>query len=168
MHATTASQEIQDRAAKGPHRGWDTFDLGLEGARFQLLHEAVVAAPFDTAAAEHALSELDGLAQSCGYADADSHLHEYGGDYEEGSEQAICAEISRAAVFDDPGESSYFSEVYKSEKTLFAAAATREARNFLSAETFGTVYRVMMTAYERGRDMKADEAKPSAAPSPAS
>lgn len=165
-----ADSLTREKALAGPHRGWNTYDIGNEGARLHLIHEAVMTVPFPRARAEVFLAELEAFAHSAGYADADSCLHAIS---HSGDEQMN--EIMRASVFDDHQESDYFAELRKSERALYVAATSPEAREFLGENgrrewngASGTLSRIMASAYERGRDLRAAEAaKPAAsAPSP--
>lgn len=165
-----ADSLTQEKALAGPHRGWNTYDIGNEGARMHLIHEAVMTVPFPRARALAFLAELEAFAHSAGYADADSCLHAISR-----SDDQQINEIMRASVFEDHEESDYFAELRKSERVLYSAAASPEAREFLGENgraewdgAYGALSRVMIAAYQRGRDLKASEAAaPSAsAPSP--
>ncbi|MDW9481733.1 hypothetical protein GOB57_24095 [Sinorhizobium meliloti] len=147
------------RALVGPHRGWDTYDIGNEGARIHLIHEAVMTVPFPRDHADALLTELEAFADSAGYADADSCLHAISA----GKDETLNA-FMRASVFEEHGENDYFAEVRKSERALYAAARTPEAREFLGEHgrmawdgAYGTLSRKMLAAYEHGRDLKASE-----------
>lgn len=158
----------REKALAGPHRGWDTYDIGNEGARIHLIHEAVTTVPFPRVRAEAFLAELEAFAHSAGYADADSCLHAISR-----SDDEQMNEIMRASVFDDHQEGDYFAELRKSERALYAAAASPEAREFLGENgrtgwngAYGELSRVMVAAYERGRDLRASEAAAPAASAP--
>jgi len=162
INTFTAPDELVARAKSGPHRGWDTFDLHLEGARMHLLHETVSAPEFDEGAAGTLLAELTAFAQGKGYGDADTYFHGLGGGTDNDD---TVNEIHRAMVFDEPEEGDYFSEVRTSEKLLLAVAATDAARAFISpSRGVFMLSEAMLEAYGRGRDMKAAEVAPSLAP----
>lgn len=157
----TSAEDLEKRALSGPHRGWTTFDIGNEGSKIQLLHEAVQMVPFPKDVATGLLESLRAFAGSAGYADADSCLYAISC----GTDETLNA-IHHASVFDDHEENDYFAEVRNSERLIFAVAATKEARSFLGDTgqpgwngTRGTIYRVMLAEYENGRDMKAAEDK---------
>lgn len=160
---------MQKKALAGPHRGWNTYDIGNEGARMHLIHEAVMTVPFPRDRAETCLAELEAFAHSAGYADADSCLHAISH-----SDDEQMNEIMRASVFEDHQESDYFAELRKSERALYAASASPEAKQFLGEKgrhdwdgAYGALSSVMVLAYERGRDLKAAEAAKPAVSTPA-
>lgn len=149
----TADEETRQRALEGPHCGWDTFDIGLEGARFHRLHEIVASATFDAAAAAAVLDELEALAQGMGYGDADSHIAAAG-------QNDTVREIRRAMIFDDPGASDYFSEVGVSERILLKACATDAARQSIFNGDAPSIR--MLEAYGRGAEMRTSQEKDNA------
>lgn len=158
-----APDEIVSAAKEGPHAGWDTFDLRLEGARFHLLQGIVASAPFDADAAQDVLADLEAFARSYGYGTTDTYLTDAAGksDDEIGSDPQLA--LMRENIFDNPEEDQYFHEVRISGRALLAGAATAEARDFLTPRkdspfgpggdgSYGAVYSCMMRAFEAGRD----------------
>ena len=159
MREYTASE--LEAAAAGGHGGWSTFDIQNEGVRFHVL-EGIVAAPrFDASAAGEIMDELVSLAQSCGYADADSYLYRAATVDESDEEANQIIEIERERLFDDYEEGDFFAEYRTSLERLEKVAATSEAVEFLGAPaSLGKVYAAVVSAYERGRDMKVQEDAP--------
>lgn len=146
-----------EQSENGPHSHMNTYDMALEGVRLQALHNLVSAAPFDESAALGVLGELEALAHSSGYAEADSFLNDAKGKtLEEMTEDPEHAALHES-IYERPGESSYFCDIHKSEEILFSAAKTEEARKFLERGSFGTIHDNMLTAYETGRDLKTAE-----------
>jgi hypothetical protein len=153
-------------ASEGYHSGWSTFDIQNEGVRMHVLDGIVSAARFDADAAEEIVGELVSFAQSFGYADADSFLHRANIVSEDDEEANQILEIERQQLFDDYEENDFFAEYGTSLKRLGDVAATPEAIEFLgSPARWGKIYRAVVEAYERGRDMKVaqvNEAEPAA------
>jgi hypothetical protein len=158
-----APLELVREAGQGPHKGWDTFDLKLEGARFHLLQQAVAAEPFDEGAARRVLGELESLAYSYGYGTADSYLTDASGMSDDEIEADPQLLLMRENIFENPEEDQYFHEVRVSGRILLAGAATAQARDFLTSRvdspfgtcaggSYGIVMTRMMKAFEAGRD----------------
>jgi len=173
MHVADASPSATRAAEEGPHSGWSTFDAKLEGARFHLLHGIVAAGEFDAAEAERLAGELEQLAQSYGYGTADSYLTDAEGMADDEIASNAQLLFTKQSLFDEDGEEdSYFVEVRTSERLLFAAAATPEARSFLGADSRGedwtgargTLHDRMKAAFVRGRDMRASQSFSNPAP----
>jgi hypothetical protein len=151
-------------ASKGYHGGWNTFDMQNEGVRIHVLDGIVSAARFDAEAAGEIVDELVSFAQSFGYADADSFLHRANVVSEDDEEANEILEIERQQLFEDYEENDFFAEYRTSLERLGDVAATPEAIEFLgSPARWGKIYRAVVEAYERGRDMKVaqvNEAEP--------
>lgn len=142
--------------AAGPHSIWTQFDEKLEGARWQRVHEAVSANPFEAAAAAYSGRELEAFAYGYGYAHADSFLTDTHGLTEEEISDDPSLASHREELFGDFSEGSYFSAVYQSQSILLRAAATPQASTFVN----GLVTR-MEDAYAAGRDLRVSEQAPS-------
>lgn len=148
-------------AEAGPHKGWNTFDTQNEGVRIHALHSLVSNERFDDGAAKAVLAELSSLAQSYGYATCDGILAELGTRQRDDVTLDATIQIRFDALFHQPDDDYYFHEITKSEATLWAAAATQQARDFLKGDhisftgTHGLLYSTVMGAFERGRDMMA-------------
>jgi hypothetical protein len=162
-HVADASPSVAAAAENGPHGGWSTFDCKLEGARFHLLHEGVAASEFDAVEAERLAGELESLAQSYGYGTADSYLAAADGLSDDEIAENPHLAVMKQNLFEEDGEEdAYFVEVRTSERLLFAAAATPQAKSFLGADGHdedwsgagGTLYDRMKTGFLRGRDMR--------------
>lgn len=152
-----------EAAAAGAHQGWRTFDIQNEGVRLHVLEGIVAAQRFDAATAAEIVDELVSLAQTCGYADADSYLYRAATVDENDEEANQVLEIERERLFDDYEEGDFFAEYRTSLERLEKAATTSEAVEFLgSPAKWGNVYAAVVSAYERGRDMKVGEAAPEA------
>ena len=173
VHIPDASPKLQAASGKGKHRGWSTFDIALEGSRFQALHDLVSAPAFDGHHAIAVLDELEALAQSYGYGQADSYLAGAEGLSDEEISANPFLAMQRDSTFKEDGEEDqYFIEVRNSERILLAAAATPEARAFLGGSShgedrkgaWGPVHERMKGAFRRGRDMR--ESLSSQAPQP--
>jgi len=158
-----APLELVREAGKGQHKGWDTFDLKLEGARFHLLQQAVEAGTFDAAEAVRLVGELESLAYSYGYATADSYMTDAVGLSDDEIDADPQLSLMRDHLFENPEEDQYFHEVRTSGRALLAGAATAAAREFLSSRvgspygasadgSYGIVFSSMMKAFEDGRD----------------
>lgn len=173
LRVNDAPLSVARAAEKGEHKGWSTFDSKLEGARFHMLHQAVSGPAFDAVESSRLLDELETLAQSYGYGQADSYLTDAHGLSGEEIEAKPHLAIQRDSLFADDGEEDpYFVEVRTSERLLLAAAATPEAEAFLGradhgdgwAGMWGPVHVRMQEAFRRGRDMR--EAQSFSSPSP--
>jgi len=157
-----APRELTVESEAGPHKGWSTFDSGNEGARFHLLHGLVSARVFDVVAAGKLLNELSSLAHSYGYGTADSYLTDASGLSDDEIEANPELAFLRDRLFDDYEEDQYFIEVRTSERALYAAAATPEARDFLGDNAhrlrwdgaWGTIHRIMTDSFRAGRDSR--------------
>lgn len=141
--------------AAGPHSIWIQFDEKLEGARWQRIHEAVSAIPFESAAAAYSGRELEAFAYGYGYAHADSFLTDAHGLSDEEISDDPSLASHREELFGDYSEGSYFSAVYQSQSILLRAAATPQASTFVN----GLVTR-MEDAYAAGRDVRVAEQEP--------
>ncbi len=158
---TITDDFLMERAKRGPHRGWDTFDIANEGIRMQRLHDIVSADVFDNQSAHVAVDELTTFAHGMGYADADSCLHAIAI-----SPDSPVNEALRASVFDEPSEGDYFAEIRKSERVLIEIANTFDARQFLARQP---LERLMLSAYEKGRDLREKDEnshRPTSRPTP--
>ena len=143
----TSQDELKAKALSGPHRFWEAFDIGNEGVRFQVLHEALSAVPFASAAAEAALDELQALAHEAGYAAADIYISSYG------KEETEAWNVRRELLFGTPEDCDYISEVRRSERLLSTAANTF-SRWFLDAFR---IENEMLEAYCAGRERRMSE-----------
>ena len=108
------------------HRHWDTYDMTLEGCRYNVLHELVAQPRFDAVRAEAVLAELEALAQSKGWGEADSF-------YSAGYVDDLHSEYAAAqrANFEEDPDSQYSNYQDRSFIHLEQAAATEEACAFL-------------------------------------
>lgn len=161
VEVTESSRDLAKAAAAGPYAGWSAWDMRLEGARFHSLHQILSGSAFGFAErveAELAIRELESLAYSTGYADADVWI----------SRAKVRAgqdahDADRAAVMDEFDSDDYLAEVIASERRLSRAASTSEARKFINVEigeggAYGPLHRRMATAYMHGKDSRlADE-----------
>jgi hypothetical protein len=160
----TYTDEELTAAENGPHRTWSTFDIQLEGVRMHTLHNLVSAATFDQAEANAVLDELKQLSRSYGYATCDSLLYEIGDKTRADLDSEIEKQIRFDGVFINEDEDTYFHDANTSEKLLWGAAKTVEARNFLKGDHIsysgynGALSSTMLEAYRHGRDMRALEA----------
>lgn len=160
----TYTDEELTAAENGPHRTWSTFDIQLEGVRMHTLHNLVSADTFDEAEARAVLDELMQLSRSNGYATCDSLLFEIGDKTRADLESEIEKQIYFDGVFLNEDEDTYFHDVNTTEKILWVAAKTVEARNFLKGDHIsysgyhGALSSTMLEAYRHGRDMRALEA----------
>lgn len=118
-----AADELVARADAGPHRHWSPFDLKLEGARFQRLHEIVSAKDFDSEAASEVISQIMAYARGYGDGQADSYLADI-----PGIEDETLAEIREDELFSSYDETEYFEYLTRSNRLLSEAAATAEAK----------------------------------------
>lgn len=149
-----SSPELARAAAAGPHAGWNTFDILLEGARFHRLHELLSGPAFGLAErveAELAIRELESLASSNGYGDADGWIARRA--THEGQEST---DTDQPLTADDFETDDYLAQVISSERLLRRAAATSEARTFINFEigeggAYGPLHRRMAEAYMEGR-----------------
>lgn len=155
-----SSHRLAVAAAAGPHKGWSTFEIALEGARFHQIHELLQAPEFGAAeekAVEQLVLELESLANSVGYGAADSWLAR--ADLN-GPSDAM--EADRRAMMDLFETDDYLAEVIASERKLQQAAATAEARtcvNFRLGEggVHGPIHHRMAAAYADGRETRLAE-----------
>ena len=138
------------------HKHWATFDMILEGCRFNLLHELVGAAAFDAARAGSVLEDIEALAQSKGYGDEDSFIWEAGGPLHGDPAYAAAREDQHN---DDP-DADYTGSVDASVGLLSAAAASPEAQSFVSR-----IGSTVADARVRGRRMR-DEQQDAVRPAP--
>lgn len=153
-----SSPELAKAAAAGPHSGWNAFDIILEGARFHRLHELLSGPSFGLAErveAETAIRELESLASSNGYSDADAWIARA-----TAREEHEFVDPDRTIPMGDEFETDdYLAEVIASERLLGRAAATSEARTFINFEigeggAYGPLHRRMATAYRDGRETR--------------
>lgn len=160
----TYSDEAIEAAQKGPHRTWDTYDMQNEGVRIHTLHNLVSADQFDAEEAKAVLTELAQLSRSYGYATCDSLLCEIGDKTRADLEDETVMQIRFDGLFYEEDEDGYFHDANRSEKRLWEAAKTGEARNFLKGDHIsyngynGALSSTMLAAFRHGRDMKALEA----------
>lgn len=159
--AVNAPAELVEQTLQGPHKGWDTFDAQLEGARFHQLHELASAEEFDTIKVEQLITELESLSQSNGYALADSYLFTLG----DGPETPW-TESMKEELFDNEGSDlDYFCEVRNSCALISKVAKTDEARALFPGLFNSPLEARMKKAFTVGRDLRqAQEATSSPAP----
>ncbi len=144
-----AADELVARADAGPHRHWSPFDLKLEGARFQRLHEIVSAKDFDPEAASEVISQIMAFARSYGYGQADSYLADTAG-----IEDETLGEIREDELFSNYDETEYFQYVVRSNRLLAEAASTAEAKVFVGDLTVDA-----LDAFCVGRDSRLERSK---------
>jgi hypothetical protein len=147
-----AADELVVRADAGPHRHWSPFDLKLEGARFQKLHEIVSAKDFDSEAAAEVISQLMAFARGYGDGQADSYLADTAG-----IEDETLAEIREDELFSNYDETEYFQYVARSNRLLSEVAATAEAKAFVRDLTVDA-----LDAFCTGRDSRLERSKQAA------
>jgi hypothetical protein len=163
-HLKTYSTDDIQAAKAGPHRTWDTYDMQNEGVRMHTLHTLVSADDFDATEAKAVLGELTALSQSYGYASCDSLLFDLGQRTRADLEDETVMQIRFDELFDNHEEDGYFFDANTSEKTLWHAAKSEEAKNFLKGDHIsyngynGILSSSMSEAFVRGRDMKALQA----------
>jgi hypothetical protein len=159
----TYPNDAIEAAKKGPHGTWDTYDMQNEGVRINTLHNLVSADAFDGEEAKAVLTELAQLSRSYGYASCDTLLFEMGNKTRADLEDETIMQIRFDDLFHDEDEDSYFHDANRSEKKLWEAAKTQEARNFLKGDHIsyngynGALSSTMLAAFRHGRDMKALE-----------
>lgn len=151
-----AADELAIRADAGPHRHWSPFDLKLEGARFQRLHEIVSAPDFDAGVASEVISQILAFARGYGDGQADSYLADAAG-----IEDETLAEIREDELFSSYDETEYFQYVARSNRLLSEAAATADAKAFVRDLTVDA-----LDAFCAGRDSRIERSRqvPSAQP----
>jgi hypothetical protein len=138
------------RADAGPHRHWSPFDLKLEGARFQRLHEIVSSKDFDQETASEVISQIMAFARGYGDGQADSYLADVAG-----IEDETLAEIREDELFGSYDQTEYFEYVSKSVRLLAEAAATDEARHAVKDLTVDA-----LDSFCHGRDARIERSKP--------
>jgi hypothetical protein len=139
------------------HDHWSTYDMSLEGCRYNMLHGLVTATPFDQAAAINILAEIEALAQSKGYGDEDSYICGLGR-YTEEEIEADPRLASQREMHQEDADAEYTFETRCSISLLRYSAATFEAIEFVP-----TILHVVEQARTRGAAMRrADNVKPSA------
>ncbi len=146
-----APDELVIRADAGPHRHWSPFDLKLEGARFQRLHEIVSSKNFDQETASEVILQIMAFARGYGDGQADSYLADVAG-----IENETLAEIRHDELFSSYDETEYFEYVTKSERLLVEASASDEAKAFVQNLTVDA-----LDAFCRGRDARVDSKRAS-------
>jgi hypothetical protein len=156
-----ASDELVSRASAGDHSHWSPFDLKLEGARYQSLHEIVAAPAFDSEAASTVYSEILAFARGFGDGQADSYLADYGHLASEDFDEDSLASIHRDELFSSYDETEYFEYVTKSEGALSKASATPEAKSFVRNLTVDA-----LDAFCVGRDRRIERSNPIASVAP--
>jgi len=151
-----APPEMIDAALRGPHAGWNSISIELEGARFHEIHSLVSSVAFDATAETrclHLLDELEALARSAGHADAD-RISALAADRSE-DEIEMDPELSGLRhLLMNPEQSDYFALVAGSEALISGSAATPDAGNMLRGDDStlnGAIYSRMLAAYEDGR-----------------
>jgi hypothetical protein len=142
-----APDELVTRAAAGPHRHWSPFDLKLEGARFQRLHDIVSAKDFDPESASEVLSQIMAFARGYGDGQADSYLADVAG-----IEDETLAEIMQDDLFSSYDQTEYFQYVSKSARILFEASVTDEAKAAVRDLTVDA-----LDAFCSGRDVRMEK-----------
>ena len=155
-----ASTALKNKTEHGKHAHWSTYDLGLEGARFQMLQDIIDADDFDQTSADEILGVLQQFAQSNGYATADSVYYTYGTlelselGQDINHETRINAEVEIENLENEFREDGYFHEALQSEKTLAQSAKSDAARTFLGLSKTGAggnrISTLMNEAYTKG------------------
>jgi hypothetical protein len=110
------------------HRHWSTYDMKLEGCRYNLLDEIVRGNPFDAPRFEAIAAELEQLAHSKGWGEEDSFIFSAAGRAtaeDRANDDRIAAEVAQHEEDPDWLFSEYTD---KSDRLLKEASATREAR----------------------------------------
>lgn len=161
VNTTPASEELQARAVAGPHQHWSSFDLKLEGSRFQRLHEIVSAPAFDADAANEVLAQIIAFARGHGYGQADSFLADTHNMSDEDIDGDPQASIWKEQLFSSYDETEYFEYVSKSQRLLAAAAVTEEAKAFVRNLTVDA-----LDAFCDGRDACVEDSKSTAGAKP--
>lgn len=160
----TYSDEAIEAAENGPHRTWNTYDMQNEGVRIHTLHNLVSADAFDAEEAKAVLTELEQLSRSYGYGTCDSLLFDMGNKTRADLEDATVLQIRFDDLFYNEDEDDYFHNANSSERKLWEAAKTKEARDFLKGNHIsysgynGALSSTMLAGFRHGRDMKALEA----------
>jgi hypothetical protein len=147
-----APQDLVERTQDGPHAHWSPYDLKLEGARYQRLHEIVSSPDFDQAAASTVIAEIMAFARGFGDGQADSFLADFDGWTEDEFEEDSIAGIRRDELLSDYDEMDYFMYVNRSHRALVEAAATPEAKALVGDLTVDA-----LDAFCRGRDARLEE-----------
>lgn len=162
MHNTAevhdASPEMIDAALRGPHSGWRSLSIEMEGARFHELHSLIGNPAFtedDEIRTHEILDELELLARSVGYADSDSLAGLAGGRSDEELETDMTYLHLRHMLL-NPHLSEYFALVAGSETLLSGAAATWRAKAVLQDPDqeqglHGPIHSRMLAGYQDGR-----------------
>jgi len=136
------------------HSHWSCFDENLEMLELNRLQ-------YMCRMSEHvsdgALERLGSLAQSAGYADADSFLSQQG---LEGPDATQIEAIQRE-MFENYQDSEYWNAIDRSQIILSNAGG--EGRN---RELAAKVCNLMRDAYERGRTMRIENERAASPPSP--
>jgi hypothetical protein len=150
-----APNALVARAETGPHNHWSTFDLHLEGARYQKLHDLVSSADFDQGSAVEVIAQILAFSRGYGYGQADSFLSCFG--HPEAIEEDAEAELAHSSLFSSYDETEYFDYVTKSELILKEAAATDEAKVLIRDLTVDA-----LDAFCDGRDRRIEKTSPAA------
>jgi hypothetical protein len=148
--------ELVAAVGRGPHSLWKQFDPQFEGARWQRIHEAVVADVFESQAAAYSGRELEALAYGYGYGRADSYLADTHGMSDEDVAADPVESAYRDELFGDLSQGGYFSAVYRSQAVLQDNARTAQASTF----AIQLVTRIE-EAFAAGRDARMAEVAPS-------
>jgi hypothetical protein len=114
------------------HAHWATYDMKLEGSRYNRLEVLVGATPFDAAAAEAVVADLVEMASGKGWGEQDSFSCEMSGKTEGEVEAAGGYNAAILAQFRDDPDSQYTHEVMESCRILRSAAVTQEALLLIS------------------------------------
>lgn len=152
VHVGAMHGDLADAVASGPHSHWSEYDAQFEGARWQRVHEAVVSAPFEAAAAAYSGRELEALAYGYGYSRTDSYLADTHGLSEEEISNDVGHSTYRQDLFGRPSEGGYMAAVFESQARLLDAATTPQASSFVSQ----LVARIE-EAFVAGRDQRVSE-----------
>lgn len=153
-----------EQAEKGPFSHWSTFDMALEGVHYDQLRRIVCARHFEQAKAEAILAEIGNLAQSYGYGVADSFLTDTARMSAEEIEANDVLAITRAGIFDDPGDDAYFHSVHQSDEALTHAPVSLAAARWVQENT--PLHDFVERRYRDGVVMRTqdDAAQPAPAP----
>lgn len=68
-------KRLIERALSGAHGEWDTFDIEIEGVKFQELEETIEGIPFDEQKASDIIEKLKGCVKGYGYGTLDGELN---------------------------------------------------------------------------------------------
>lgn len=135
---------------ESPHAHWNPFDEANEMATMNALHARVVAgADFSDLAAD-----LSSRAQSYGYAQADSFMHEVG---DRDSEDETMEQSAQREVYENYMDNDeYWGCIDRSERILLSIPGVPD-------RSVRAVTQSMRDSFETGRHMRTEE---TAAPSP--